>query len=503
MSASSGKSRWGVTVFLVVVLLLIGGVLRVGMLRLPGQRVFGAPHVSLSLATNFNPVSLGDFKNGFASVIDPVLPAVVNISSTKLVKQQPLNIPGFFNDPLFRQFFGDQFAPPSPGPQTEREYSLGSGVVVNPEGYILTNNHVVSGASDVEVFTQDRKKFKAKVIGTDSRTDIAVLKIDASGLPTVTLGDSSKLKVGDLVFAIGDPFGIGETATTGIVSATGRGLGGAIEHYEDFIQTDAAINPGNSGGALIELHGDLIGINTAIISGGGGGNQGIGFAIPVNMARNVMDQIVEHGKVTRGYLGVTIQAVDPEMAKAFGLSHGGGALIGDVSPDSPAAKAGIERGDIVLELDGQAVNGPDDLSVRISEMAPDAVAHLKVFRNGQTRDMDVTLGEYPEKGQASQPGGGASATALKGLQVQNLTPDLARQLGVPPSTMGVVVTDIDPSSAAAAAGIQRGDVVQEVNHRPVRNIDQYQQALAGTGNQPVLLLINRAGVTHFVVVEPQ
>ena len=401
MNATGGKANWRRVGFVVVVVLVAAGLLHVGVVRLPGQPVLGAQKVALNIASNSAPVSLGEFKNGFASVIDPDLPAVVNISSTKIVKQ-PAIPPDFFNDPLFRQFFGDQFGPPSAGPQTEREHSLGSGIIVNSDGYILTNNHVVSGASDVEVFTQNRKKFKAKVIGTDPRTDIAVLKIDASGLPVLTLGDSSKLKVGDLVFAIGDPFGIGETATTGIVSATGRALGGAIEHYEDFIQTDAAINPGNSGGALIDLHGNLIGINTAIISGGGGGNQGVGFAIPINMARNVMEQIVEHGKVIRGYLGVTIQPVDADMAKAFGLSQGGGALVGDVSPNSPAAKAGIERGDIILELNGQTVNGPDDLSVHVSEMAPGTVAHLKVFRKGQTRDIDVTLGEFSEKARSSR-----------------------------------------------------------------------------------------------------
>jgi serine protease Do len=236
------------------------------------------------------------------------------------------------------------------------------------------------------------------------------------------------LKVGDVVFAIGDPFGIGETATTGIVSATGRGLGGAIEHYEDFIQTDAAINPGNSGGALIDLHGNVIGINTAIISGGGG-NQGIGFAIPINMARRVMEQILDHGKVIRGYLGITIQGVDPDMAKAFGLTHGGGALVGDVSPGGPAAKAGVERGDIVLEMDGQTVNGPDDLSVRASALPPGTVVHLKVFRKGATQDVSVTLGQYPEKGQIAQGGGEGAAEALKGVQVQNLTPDLAPPIG--------------------------------------------------------------------------
>ncbi|HWF38676.1 MAG TPA: Do family serine endopeptidase [Candidatus Acidoferrales bacterium] len=502
MSGSSGKSHWGLALLLVVLLLLVGGLLRGGMLRVPGGRVYGAPKVPLSIATNFSPVSLGSFQNGFSSVIDPALPAVVNISSTSLIKKQA-NMPGFFNDPFFRQFFGDQFPAPSATPQMERQYSLGSGVIVNSNGYILTNNHVVSGATDVEVFTQERQRFKAKVIGTDPNTDIAVLKIDDTGMTTLTLGDSSRLKVGDLVFAIGDPFGVGETATSGIVSATGRALGGTIEHYEDFIQTDSAINPGNSGGALIDAHGNLIGINTAIISGGGGGNQGIGFAIPIAMARNVMEQIVDHGKVIRGYLGVTIQAVSPEMADAFGLTRGGGALIGDVTPNSPAAKAGIERGDIVLELNGQAVNGPDDLSVRISEMAPGATVHLKIFRNGQNRDVDVTLGEYPQNAASTQPAAGVAASTLKGLQVQNLTPDLAQQFSVPPSTAGVVVTSVDPASAAATAGVQAGDVIQDVNRKPVNNTEQYEQALQGKTNQAVLLLLNRKGTTHFVVVEPE
>jgi serine protease Do len=502
MNAAEGKAKGGLIVSLIVVLLVIGGFVRWRIFRLPGERVYGAPKVAVNVVTNSSPVTLGDFKNGFASVVDPALPAVVNISSTKVVKQQN-NVPQFFNDPLFRQFFGDQFGPPNAAPQTQKEYSLGSGVILNPEGYIVTNNHVVAGASDVEVFTQSRKKYKARVLGTDPRTDVAVLKIDATGLPTLTLGDSSQLKVGDLVFAIGDPFGIGETATGGIVSATGRALGGAIEHYEDFIQTDAAINPGNSGGALIDLHGNLIGINTAIISGGGGGNEGIGFAIPINMVHNVMDQIVEHGKVIRGYLGVTIQAVDADMAKAFGLPQGGGALIADVSPNSPAAKAGLERGDIVLEVNGEKVTGPDDLSVRISQMAPGTVAHLQVYRNGQTKNVDVMLSEFPEQPQTSNQEGSAPSATLKGLQVQNLTPGLANQLGLKPTQTGVVVTAVDPSSTAAVAGVQTGDLIEEVNHKPVHNVMEYDQAISAGGNQPVLLLINRHGTTHYVLVARQ
>jgi serine protease Do len=478
-----------------------GGLVATSVAHWSPAKVFGSTKVPLKIAANMDPLSLGVFKNGFASAVDPALPAVVNISTTTVVKRQ-YSAPDFFNDPLFRQFFGDQFGAPSAGPETEREHALGSGVIVNPNGYILTNNHVVSGATDIQVFTNDQRKFTAKVVGTDPRTDIAVLKIAAGGLPALTLGHSADLKVGDLVFAIGDPLGVGETATAGIVSATGRGLGGAIERYEDFIQTDAPINPGNSGGALIEAHGNLIGINTAILSGSGG-NEGIGFAIPIDMARNVMEQILDHGKVIRGYLGVMIQPVGPDMAKAFGLSRGGGALVADVSPGSPAAKGALERGDVILELNGEAVRGPDDLSVRISQTAPGTPVTLKIFRNGQTRDLTLTLGENSEQESASAGSGAGAATTLQGLQVQNLTPDLARQFGLSPATQGVVVTSVDPSSAAAAVDLERGDVIVEVNHQAVHNANQFNQAISASGKQAILLLVNRGGRTHFVVVTPQ
>ncbi len=489
-------------VLLSIIVFMSVGILLAGITEKKPLRIFAAEKVPVKVDENPAPVSMAELRNGFASVIDPALPAVVNISSTKVVKQQD-NMPNMFsNDPFFRQFFGDQFGDQPPTPRSEREHSLGSGVIVNGDGYILTNNHVISGASDVEVFTRDNKKYKAKVIGTDSRTDVAVLKIDATHLPTLALGDSSKLKVGDLVFAVGDPFGIGETATMGIVSATGRGLGGAIEHYENFIQTDAAINPGNSGGALLDVHGDLVGINTAIITGGGGGSQGVGFAIPVNMARNVMEQIVDHGKVIRGQLGVAIQGVDADMAKAFGLSQGGGALVAEVTPGSPAAKAGIERGDIITELNGQPVQGPDDLSVHISEIAPGSEVHLKVVRNGEARDITATLTELSEKGE-HETTSASKSSALQGVQVEKLTPAIAHQLGIAPTVTGVVITSVDPNSAAAAAELESGDVIQEVNRKPVHNIAEYDEALSGLGKQPVLLLVNRGGNSHFIVIEPE
>jgi len=344
----------------------------------------------------------------------------------------------------------------------------------------------------------DKREFTAKLVGTDPRTDIAVLKIDASGLPTLPIGDSSRLHVGDVVFAVGDPFGVGETATMGIVSATGRsGLG--IENYEDFIQTDAAINPGNSGGAMVDLHGDLVGINTAIATGGGEGNIGIGFAIPIDMARSVADQLVEHGKVVRGYLGLYPQDVGPEIAKQFNLNGPGGALVSEVSPDSPAAKAGLKRGDVILKLNGTPVESANDLRLRISQTPPGTDVKLQISRDGKLQDVTVDLGEFPEK-EANATPGETNGGGLQGVNVQDLTPDLAQQLNLPAGIHGVVVSDVDPASPAAA-DLQRGDVIQEVNHKPIANVEQYKQALASAGNQPVLLLVDRGGITQYIVVE--
>ena len=442
------------------------------------------------------------FTDGFAPVVQPVLPAVVNIHASKIVKMSQQQMP-FMNDPMFRQFFGQQFGPQSQEPQQQREHSLGSGVIVSPDGYILTNNHVVDGASDIKVSLKDKREFKAQVVGTDPKTDIAVLKIPATGLTAITFGDSSKMQIGDFVLAIGDPFSIGETVTMGIVSATGRGLGGAIEDYEDFIQTDAAINPGNSGGALINVHGDLIGINTAIMTGEeGGGNEGVGFAIPVNMARGIMEQLVKNGKVSRGYIGVGIEAVTPDLAKAFGMETPEGALVGEVEPDSPGSKAGLQRGDIILSVDGQPVSDERDLRLRIAAMSPGRTVKLEIVRNGQKQTVSVTLAEFPDKTAAASEGQ-PSSNALEGVQVDELTPQIAREIGLPAGTTGVVISDVDASSSAAEAGLQRGDVIQEVNRQPVNNLEQYEKAIRATGNGEVLLLINRGGATRYVAISGQ
>jgi serine protease Do len=497
MNSSKTPFRWGAVVLALIAGLAVGGAAFSWAVR-SGHPVFGAAPDAQPAATAPD-IRLAPLPDSFAPIIQPALAGVVNISSSKVVKRPGLPIAPFLNDPFFRQFFGKQF-PESQGPQTEREQSLGSGVVVRSDGLILTNNHVVAGASDIKVYLSDKREFKAKVVGTDPRTDIAVLKIDATGLPALSLGDSSKIQVGDIVFAIGDPFGVGETVTMGIVSAKGRS-GFGIEHYENFIQTDAAINPGNSGGALINTRGQVIGINTAIITGSGS-SAGIGFAIPIDMARNVMTQIIEHGKVIRGYLGVVIQQVSPGIAKAFGLPQAEGALVADVSPNGPAAKAGIEKGDIILKLNRQVVSDYNDLSLRIAETPPGSVIHLQVFRKGKTIDLAATLSEFPEKTEqasATEEKGGP----MQGVEVQTLTSDIANQLGLPPNTFGVVVTSVAPDSPAASAGLRRGDVIQEVNHKRVTNVADYEAALRAGGTQSVLLLVNRGGTTVYMVISAE
>ena len=444
----------------------------------------------------------GPSRTGFAPVVKKVLPAVVNISSSKVVKT-PTAFQGQIPDEL-RQFFGDD----SQGrrgmprgkrePQEQREQGLGSGVIVSPEGYILTNNHVVEGATDVKVTISDKREFTARVIGTDPKTDIAVLKIDASGLPAIVIGDSSKVQIGDYALAVGNPFGVGKTVTMGIVSATGRtGLG--IEAYEDFIQTDAPINPGNSGGALINDRGELVGINTAILAHGSEGNQGIGFAVPVNLARTVMDQILKNGKVTRAYLGIIPQDVTPAMAKAFGEKEPHGALVGDVSPGSPAQRSGLLKGDIILELNGKPVEDANQLRMSISMMSPDAGVTLKVFRGGAEREVAVKLAELPVQEASVRSESNATKSALSGVAVEDVDAQTARQLGLPANTAGVVVTSISPSSPAVDSGLRRGDVIQEVNRQPVKNTSDFDRAMHNSKDQ-TLLLVNRQGSTLYVAV---
>ena len=457
--------------------------------------------------------SEGPSKTGFAPIVKEVLPNVVNISSSKVVKaRNQMQMPeGMENDPFFQQFFGQQFGGRGRGgngdgnggdtPMKQREQSLGSGVIVSPEGYVLTNNHVVDGATDVRVTLSDKREFKAQVIGTDPKTDIAVLKLTGDKFDAITLGDSKKVQVGDYALAIGDPFGVGQTVTMGIVSAKGRG-GLGIEDYEDFIQTDAPINPGNSGGALVNDRGELVGINTAILSHGSGGNEGIGFAIPINLARNVMGQIIDHGKVTRGYLGVVIQPITPNMSKALNLSKLEGALVSDVNAKGPAKDAGVLRGDVITAINGNTVDDSNELRNTISMMQPGQTVKLTINRNGSTKDIDVKLGELPlsKEEAASDSENGGSKESMKGITVETLDSDTAQQLQLPEATKGVVVTGVDPSSPAADSGLRKGDVIQEVNHKPVKNAAEFEAAMSNAGNNGALLLVNRGGTTLFVAL---
>jgi serine protease Do len=500
MESSSLKIRRWVATVVVVAAFAGGALLSQGFRDWAGHAVFGASREPITIAQNALPVSLGNFANGFSAVIKPALPAVVNIRTSKIVKPQANQMSPMFNDPMFRQFFGDQFGQGGK-PHAEREQALGSGVIITPDGTILTNNHVIDGATDIKVQLSDKREFAAKLVGADPKSDVAVLKIEGKDLPTLPLGDSTQLNVGDLIFAIGDPFGVGETATMGIVSATGRSRLG-IEDYENFIQTDAAINPGNSGGAMIDIHGNLVGINTAILShGGSGGNEGVGFAIPMSMAKPVMDQILAHGKVIRGYLGVHIQDFSPELAKSFNFNQSGGVLIGDVSANTPAANAGLKKGDVIVKLNGQAESDSNDLRNTISQMSPGTQVKLDIWRDGKVQPFTVTLGELPKDKETAESSDDSSSGEIQGIDVQDLTPEISQQLNLPSGTHGVVVTSVDPASAAAAAGINRGDLIQEINHKPVTSASQYKQLMSGASGQPILLLINRGGITSFVVVE--
>jgi serine protease Do len=389
------------------------------------------------------------------------------------------------------------------------ERSLGSGVIVNADGYILTNNHVVENAQEIQVGLNDRREFAGRVIGTDPKTDLAVVKINQSGLQAIAFGDSKTAQAGDVVLAIGNPFGLGGTVTMGVVSATGRG-GLGIEEIEDFIQTDAAVNPGNSGGALVNTRGELIGINTAILSPSGG-NLGIGFAIPVSLARNVMDQIVRGGKVTRAWLGVALQDVTSDIAANFHLDKPRGALVSEVDEGSPASKSGIQTGDIILAIDKKPVLDARSLQLALGQMVPGKAVVLTVFRNGQERDINVTLTEQPAQSESrsrsqhlrepsTQPGGQAE---IRGVAVETLSAETARRLGVRQGTQGVAVVAIETGSVADEAGLQQGDVVLEVNRQQVRNASEFETAMRKAGNAAAVLFVSTGGRTRYLTVRPE
>ncbi len=438
---------------------------------------------------------LGRLSEALSEVAEAVEPSVVNISTTKTVTMRRSPFEDFFNDPFFRRFFGDEFR--RFGPRKFRSSALGSGVIVSEDGYILTNNHVVKDADEIKVVLYDKREFKGKVIGTDPKTDLSVIKIDAEGLPAIKIGDSDSLKVGEVVIAIGNPFGLSHTITMGIVSAVGRSRVG-IADYEDFIQTDAAINPGNSGGALVNSRGELVGINTAIFSTSGG-YMGIGFAIPSNMAKSVMQSIVKYGKVIRGWLGVTIQRLTPELAKHFNIKEESGALVTDVMKDSPAAKAGFKRGDLIVEFMGRPVKDEINLRNMVANTPPGTVAEVKVIRKGKKMTLTVTLGEFPETLEASR---GEYGNLLRGVYVQELTPELRSTLDIPEKVSGVIVTNVEEDSPAAGV-LRRNDVIQEINQKVIKGLKDYEKVVSEIKpDEGVLLLIYRAGGYIYVTIKP-
>jgi serine protease Do len=462
---------------------------------------------------------VSQLSNSFADIIEKASPAVVTISSTRVIKasEQQGNNP-FSADPFFRQFFGG----PNASPRAQRERGLGSGVIVSSSGYILTNNHVVDKATSLKVALSDGRDFTAKTVGTDPQTDLAVVKISANDLPTLPFGNSEGARVGDLCFAIGNPFSQDHTVTMGIVSAKGRKLEGQTR-IQNFIQTDAAINPGNSGGALINAKGELIGINTMILTGGGnsmfggeGGNIGIGFAVPSNMAKQVMEQIEKNGKVSRGYMGALLAQLTPDLAPQFGLKNNKGALVSQVTPGGPAEKAGLKMGDVVTAIDGKPVASSDELTMDVISHAPGSTVSLDVVRDGKPTKVNITLGQRPngidwdqknkggndngdDNDNDNTPNGSASA---RGITVEPLTPEVAQQVGVPPGTHGVVVTDIDQSSPAADANLGRGVVIVAVNRQNVSSVSDFKRLMNEAKGKAALLTVNLGGQTGFTVVQP-
>jgi len=431
--------------------------------------------------------------NSYARVVKKAAPSVVNIYTTRFVKiaRNPM-----LSDPFFRQFFGGG-GEDQDQERTHREMSLGSGVIVSPDGYILTANHVVAGADEIKVRTADEKtEFNARIVGRDEATDVAVVKIEETSLPAITLADSDQLQVGDVVLAIGNPLNVGQTVTMGIVSALGRGIGMSRFGYENFIQTDAAINPGNSGGALVDAEGRLIGINTAIKSETGG-YQGIGFAVPINMARDVMQKLILNGRISRGYLGISMQDVTAAMADQFNLPNQKGVFVDDVMPGTAAAKANIQPEDIIVELNGKDVADANGLRLAVSECSPGTSVTMKLFRNGRPKDVSLTLGEMPGfmKGEANENSTSDSDTsktdALDGVTVADLDQDIRRELKVPDHVQGAIVAEVDEDSNSAQAGLRQNDIITEINRHPVTDSDDAVKYCKEAKGQQILVKIWR------------
>jgi serine protease Do len=436
---------------------------------------------------------------GYADVVAKVTPAVVTIRVEAKATPQMTQLPQFPEGSPFGDLFGQRGrGGRQMPPQVQR--GLGSGVIVSKDGYILTNNHVIDNATKISVELSDRRIVDGKLIGADPASDLAVVKIDQNNLPVLPVGDSNVMRVGDVVLAVGNPLGIGQTVTMGIVSAKGRSTGTGDGSYEDFLQTDAAINSGNSGGALVNTAGELVGINSQIVSPSGG-NIGIGFAVPSNMAKNVMDQLVANGRVHRGLLGVTVQPMTGDLAAGLGLTKTEGALVSGVTPGGAADKAGLKRGDVILTYQGRPVFDTNSFRNEIAATKPGTTIALQVLRDGKTSEMKATLAENAAANDARRGSGGrdGEASSKYGMTVEPITPEIARQLQLDRNAKGVVITGVDPSGAAASAGLREGDVIQQVNGKSVDSADDVRDALnANTGAKPSILLIARGNATVFV-----
>jgi serine protease Do len=445
----------------------------------------------LVVAFSFVSASAQAVQNSYADLVNRVAPAVVTIRSTeraRAAQQFP-----FSDDPTLREFFGDRTPQQQQTPQ--RVQGVGSGVIVNADGYILTNHHVVDGALEIKVELTDNRTFMAKLVGSDAPSDLAVLKIDAKDLPTLHLGDSDKVRVGDFVLAVGNPLGIGQTVTSGIVSAKGRTTGLSDGSFEDFLQTDAAINRGNSGGALVNTTGELIGINSQILSPSGG-SIGIGFAIPSNMAKAVMDQLLKTGKVRRGMLGVTIQSVDADLASSLSLPAARGAIVTSVANGGPAEKAGLKRGDVITAINKQPVIDNNSLRNLVASQQPGANVDVTASRNGRDQNFQVALAELPDRERPESEDEDTSSTGATGnqkygLTLQPVTPSTAQRIGLEATDQGLLVSRLDPNGSAAAAGIRQDDLIQEVNRQPVKTVAEFNAAVQQSGAKPALVLVKR------------
>jgi serine protease Do len=451
-----------------------------------------------------------ELSSAFSTAAKAAMPAVVSIKVEKAVQVSPmefgstggLNDPfGLFDDDLLRRFFGDRLPPQQQqSPRKHIEQGLGSGFIISKDGYIITNNHVVGDVDTITVELKDGRKFEnAKLIGTDPDSEVALIKIDGSDFPVLPMGNSEKIEIGDWVIAIGNPFGLNETVTVGVISAVGRS-NVHIAAYEDFIQTDAAINPGNSGGPLINLDGQVIGINTAIFSESGG-YMGIGFAIPINMARAIEEQLKKQGRVIRGYLGILGQDITKDMADLLQLKDGQGVIVAHVEKGSPAEKDGLKSHDILLQMNGKKIESYDSLRNDIAVLPPNSKVKFMVMRDGKTSDIVVTLAERSaEVAQSKQPAAPQQLQETLGIEVQDLTPDIAKQLGYSLGD-GVIVASVVPGSPAAQAGIQPGDLIQSVNQVNVTSVEEFDQAMQKSmKNKKVLFLIKRGQYSQFVVV---